>query len=340
MKAILHIGMHKTGTSSMQASFAQQAPVGVSYFAPGGDNLNAWVRTLFDGDAALEDLSKLRGIPVDDIKQNRAPQLAQTNAFVADCTEPSILFSAERLTYSSPGAVARLRDWLAQHFETVEVYAYIRDPLAFVRSSYQQRIKSLAPDETFDRDLPIYRKRFEKFEEVFGTVNYRLYRSGQLKDRDVVLDFTDWIGAEYDPAHSLRVNESLSLEALAYLVAYRRGYRRQKDGPRPSRLMKPLLAQLLEHKGRRWSLAPKTQNKIIKDISEDCDWMDARLPEPLKREDDPADITIAEANDFIPVALETFPEMRDLLIAGLLGENAAPKDFKSSIALLKKLPAA
>ncbi|MGR3610645.1 MAG: hypothetical protein ACU0BN_17600 [Sulfitobacter sp.] len=335
MKAILHIGMHKTGTSSIQASFAQKSPKGSQYFNHGGGNLNGWARLMFSADASIRELKALRNATPEQIQAHRHEIQAQSDETLGTAHSDTIIFSAEYFAYLAPDAVQALMEWLSKRFDQIEVFAYIRDPLAFVRSSYQQRLKAMAAAHHFIPDMPKYQYRFEKFENVFGKekVHYRLFRRDLLTDQNVVTDFAEWVGLNYDITDVLTENKSLSAEALAFLVAARLAYQPKTDPPLPSTNHSLLVARLLHHKGQKWSLTPSCQKQIMQDIAVDCDWMDARLDTCLQRNDSLDGFSISNPKDFIPLALESFPVMR----AFILEDLPLAKSLKALVNDLEKL---
>ncbi len=335
MKAILHIGMHKTGTSSIQASFARKPPPSSHYFHHIGTNLNGWARLMFADDTSVRELKTLRDATPDQIQDRRLAIQAQSDETFASAQSDTIIFSAEYFTYLEADEVHKLKNWMSSRFDQIEVYAYIRDPLPFVRSSYQQRLKAMAKAQNFLPDMPNYQYRFRKFELAFGTdhMHYRLFRRNLLTDQNVVTDFADWIGLSYDTADILTENESLSAEALAFLVAARTGYRPNSDLPLDRTENSPIVGRLLEHSGQKWSLTSTVQARIIEDIAKDCDWMDTRLDAPLHRSEGTEGYAIADPMDFIPLALNTFAEMR----AFILKELPLPKTRAALLADLDKL---
>lgn len=323
MKAVVHIGMHKTGTSSIQESFAAKAPSGTAYFHLAGPNLNAWSRIMFEEPDAIRQLRYLRSADDAQLDRERVATAAKSAEALEHLDADTVILSAERFTYMSPAAVEGFRDWLRRHFDEIAIHAYVRDPMSFIRSSFQQRAKTLSNLQSFVPDYPDYRGRFEKYETLFGTeaVHYRLFRRAGLHQGDVVTDFASWLGSDYALPDVIHANESLSAEALACLVAAFRGMDARRDRKDAVLINGALIQALTTHKGRSWSLSARKQSSVLAAIGADCDWMDLRLPSPLLREDPPADIEITEVGDFLPLALESFVELRAHVVTTLLGSG-------------------
>ncbi len=334
MRAVVHIGMHKTGTSSIQSSFSAKPPPGISYLKSNGTNLNGWARLMFEGDAQVAQLAAMRTADADTILRKRAEVAQQTESALSACTEPQIILSAERFTYMDIQAVEKFRHWLAGRFDQVAIYAYVRDPMGFVRSSFQQRAKALAVLGDFSLDLPNYRMRFEKYETCFGpeNVHYRLFRPAQLTGGDVVTDFADWIGSSYAKADILRENEGLSVEALSILATLRQYYRPAVDGLVKPVLLNALIAHLQKYQGTKWSLARAAQDRIRAKIEEDADWMDLRLGQNLDRADKTEEIEVNQPSDLLGLDLRQLSGLAELIKQGF----AQPKTTINDV--LRQLP--
>ncbi|MCH2094022.1 MAG: hypothetical protein MK160_02795 [Rhodobacteraceae bacterium] len=316
MKAIVHIGMHKTGTSSIQASFAKVPPSKTAYYTSNGTNLNQWARVMFEGIESFGTSRQQTHFADADFAELRQAESDKTDAFLSTCEQNAVILSAERFTYMSDDATAQFADWLNTRFSSVDVYAYVRDPLSFCRSSLQQRIKAISPDLSVHLDFPNYRKRFEKFETHFGSenINYRLFRRSGLKEENVVPDFADWIGSAYNMADIISENEGMSLESLAFLVLLNQGDRRGFQSMRQTPALSELVADVLSFPGSKWHYSEEMQSKIMTDIASDCDWMDSRLPLPLLRHEIASGQCVGGMEDLTAIGIESFETVRDHLL--------------------------
>ncbi len=318
MKAIVHIGMHKTGTSSIQASFAKTPPVGFAYYTMVGPNLNMWARTMFEEDAVRRSLNaQTKQLSDEQLAEQCQQEIDKTDAFLKSCDQDAVILSAERFTYMSDEAVARFADWLKSRFDSIEVYAYVRDPMGFCRSSLQQRIKAISPDLATRIDFPNYRNRFEKFETHFGkdNIHYRLFRRDRLKEHNVVPDFADWIGSSYGNEDIVSENEGMSIEAMSFLIMLNQGNRRAFQTMRGAPTVSQLVSDVMAFEGNKWHYSVEKQNEILAEIGGDCDWMDARLPEPLSRTDSTSGLSVGSIEDFVKIGTESFDAVRDHLLA-------------------------
>lgn len=316
MKAIVHIGMHKTGTSSIQASFTRKRPAGFAYYSHIGTNLNVWSRHMFEEPEVRRLLPKLANATEADLDAIRQDEMAKTDAFLEGCTEDAVILSAERFTLMSAPAVQAFADWAQSRFSSIEVYAYVRDPLGFCRSALQQRAKAIAPKMEFHVDYPTYQERFEKFETSFGAdhVHYRLFRRNDLIGNNVVVDFADWLGSEYAAEDIVSENESMSIEALAFIVLLNQGDRMGFQTLNRSQGMNEVVADIMSFGKGKWHYSKAVQDKIISDIAEDCAWMESRVGEPLIREDSSSGVEIGSVEDLVRIGQDTFDAMRAHLL--------------------------
>lgn len=144
-RAVVHIGIHKTGSSTLQSTFysARDAllEAGILYPSVSG-NLSLPLSTVF------------QDIPPSTTKPVRSPLIDRSslektrsnfrNALEADVGRDNwntVVFSAEGLTGFTTHEVVRFRDWLLGYVEEIYVIAYVRHPTDWARSAFQQRVK-------------------------------------------------------------------------------------------------------------------------------------------------------------------------------------------------------
>lgn len=225
-KLILHVGMHKTGSTAIQASLAgyrdgvfEYAPLppAVEADRPRAFNHSFFLDTAFDHQNRR--VGKLLSFGVSPADFDRIG--AQCRDALEDClqrtTAEVLILSAETITGFDPEDTRALGAVLRRHAPDIQVYAYVRDPFEYVKSATQEAIKwGHAGKHPHHMS---YRGNFGHLEEVFGAGNmsYRLYRRELLREGDVVSDFASWIGLKTNPARQLEVNTGLSTDAVRCL---------------------------------------------------------------------------------------------------------------------------
>ncbi|PKO27388.1 MAG: hypothetical protein CVU36_20180 [Betaproteobacteria bacterium HGW-Betaproteobacteria-9] len=260
-KIVLHVGMHKTGSTSIQASLAGYRD-GVFEYAPlppavEADHQRAYnhsllINTAFD-------------------KGHKRARAWETEA---------LILSAEAITGFDLEAVQELGALLRQYASDIQVYAYVRDPFDYVKAITQEAIKW---GHAGDHLHPLsYRSNFVHIEDVFGAecVAYRLYRRDKLLSGDVIADFASWIGLKNEPAHRLEVNATLSTNAVRCIYALN-SFPMFSSG---SDVLHHSWRELLGVVGRlfpgRFEIPARLVSREI-DIW-DMGWMEARLGQSLK----------------------------------------------------------
>jgi hypothetical protein len=227
-KIVLHVGMHKTGSTSIQASLAGYQD-GVFEYAPlppaveadrsRAHNHSLLINTAFDIGHKKAGLLLQLGVAVCDFDRVQMQCRDALEACLKACEAEVLILSAEAITGFDPDATRELGALLCRYADEIEVYAYVRDPFDYVKSITQEVIKwGHAGD--FLHPLS-YQHNFDHIEDVFGAerVFYRLYRREMLLDGDVIADFVSWIGLQGNPPRRLEANTTLSTDAIRCIYA-------------------------------------------------------------------------------------------------------------------------
>lgn len=237
--ALLHIGSHKTGTSSIQKALAAYdfsgSPVCYPLTAK-GDRLNV-------GHSLQDPLTPLY-IPTSEWEPiwfekyyGSGPRFASLcrryRSFLFGKLQSAqhAILSNEDLSYFSAASVRRLRDDLeGVGFEKFHIVLYVRDPADYFLSMLHSVLKlSLGVGPT-GHDPASFHYEFLKtadtWERAFpGRVEVRHYRNDP--DFDVVGDFSDVVDRRLGVTlrlQSVRANTSLSAEGLQLMQDYRRAF--------------------------------------------------------------------------------------------------------------------
>ena len=223
MTAILHIGMHKTGTTDIQARLQGWRAPGIRYADLPIYNHSMPFRAVYGG-GYPEQLAKW-GIRPEDV-----PSLARRiHAEFSAAREADVVFSGEDIGTLAPAAKARLIADVAEAGAPARVVMYARAPRSFLRAAYQERIKNGAAGRPTLRVH--YRKRLKPFLDAYGAdrVVARRYDPALFPDGDVVNDFFEVLGAHAPPGTRGRRNLSLTnrgVRAMALLNRAAEGHSR------------------------------------------------------------------------------------------------------------------
>ena len=219
---ILHVGMHKTGTTSIQKAFdgyddGQIAYANLQIPRNKTPNHGVAIETIFRAD--FENIphhvghGRSKSVIAGFRPQFRARLVQQLGL-----TRERLIISGEAMQRLRPDELTALQALLSAHSQRVTVLAYIREPHGFCSSMFQQHCKSatfLAPGKI---PTPRYRKKFEKFIKVFGADNVRFvhYDPKTLVGGSSVDDFAAQTGIPKVPQRQ-SANQGLSTDATKCL---------------------------------------------------------------------------------------------------------------------------
>ena len=233
-RLILHAGTNKTGTSSIQETlFFSLADPRYRYIGFGEVNGSRALQCLVGRDPAHY-LKVQMGLGPDAVHRltvrfHRRWLRAAARARRMGSTP---IISAEDCWGFRHDSLSRLKDMITAEGYVPHVVIYLRPPLSFVSSAFQQRVKT----EYLSSFSPIpanwlqpegrsaYRRRLLEFDEVFGSANIavRCYRRDLLAGGCVAQDFLSFSGITFDASTIRRDNDGLSLDATRLRYAYNR----------------------------------------------------------------------------------------------------------------------
>ena len=283
-RCIVHIGMHKTGSKSIQRALSS-APAGpdLRYVDLGSPNHSMPLSSAFLLEPWTHRVHVGAGRTRAQVEAERSRVLAQMESQF-DSPHGTYILSGEAICTFSRVELEALRSWLASRVDEIRIVGYVRPVKGFMASSLQQRVRGGQRELSVDDLYPNFRKKFAKFDDVFGRtqVSLRKYSPASFEANCVVRDFVSHIGIELAVPVDARANASLSRNALALLFAYRRSEHQFGAGatvPGENRRLVRLLSRL---EGGQVSLANSLLHPVIQANRSDLEWMEARLGEPLR----------------------------------------------------------
>ncbi|WP_179381635.1 hypothetical protein [Jannaschia marina] len=220
-RIILHIGMHKTGSSSIQRSLNGYDDGRVRYADLGTENHSIPIYSMFSDTRYEKRFFRQRGIGRAEIDR-RTEVYASRLTRELEIDRETLILSGEDISRIPADDVPAIRDFLAPRCDEITVVGYLRDPVAFASSQFQQRVKFDARGIKIPE--PGYRDRFEKFLEVFGPENVILrdFNRDTLVDGSVVQDLMEIAGIRGADWPEQVTNESLSDAATRLLFRFNR----------------------------------------------------------------------------------------------------------------------
>ena len=296
-KCVLHVGMPKSGSTSIQYSL-RDLDDDKFYYARilNRPSHTIPVTAMFTpaDDKRLDSGRYARGGM--DIRETVQTVLADLENSIRTAGGRTIILSGEGMLHMHREDLARLKTFFSERgYEQVGIIAYIRPPLGYVSSAVQQKLKS-SPKMGFeiDRLLPNYKKRFVRFDDVFGSDNVRLVKFDpkRFPDRDVVSDICMQLGIPLASVVPVMKNEGIT--RLAAQMRYRLAILGESRGLTPlnRRSGVSLCQRLRPLDETRFRLAPSFTRQYINKVEDDVAWMEQRLGQSLKEEliDEPSDV--------------------------------------------------
>ena len=238
-KLVLHIGMAKTGTSSIQDTLghgAEQLREQGIYYAPWKPfNHSFTFSTLFLRNPQKSFYYKQLSPITDEAWAQELQRLrALWQQLFASFEHGTCVISAENLGRLSAEEIDSLKEFVSPWFDEIRVVAYVRHPLQALKSQWEQNVKELSEPLTGEAVLARTKQRltyrfFERWIDAFGRENFILRRFDPAKfvDGNLLSDFLHAaslnIGAELK-LPELESNQSLGAEGAAFLLAMNARY--------------------------------------------------------------------------------------------------------------------
>ena len=278
-RIILHIGMHKTGSSSIQESLSRNLrdPRFRYIRMHQGPNHTGPLKMIFLNDPKSHDKFLKRGLTESDIEtKSRTFEKRLRDQLSADSII-SIL-SAEGLLWFKVEELERLYGLLKEYSTEVECFAYVRPSKSLMESRFVQRVKGGQGGFDFTDCFPDY-TTIKKFDTVFGINNVRLklFEPRSMVGNDAVLDFCSEHDIDFFKDNVIRTNEALSLPALSILYCYRKFGPQDEVGADAIQENKRLNDWLSEIPGPKFRLHSSIYLKEYEKNKDNVDWIEERL---------------------------------------------------------------
>ncbi len=327
----LHVGMHKTGTTAIQATlFAHRAllqEAGYSYLDAAA-NHSRLVHSAFSEAPERYPPNRRAGLLAPAAAASFAAECrARLSAFLETAPGPRLVISGEGIGMLGAAGIGRMLAAMRPAVDRITVIGLVRPPRAYIASALQQRIRAGGRLERIMATLrPDYRARFEPFLEAPEVAEVRLerYVPEALVQGCSVATMLHLCGAPpalHAAMQVQRLNERMSrLGAVLHLALNEAVPTAGADGgPNPARA--PGIGRFLDGLGGPplRSLPPQAAAALDR-AAEDIAWMERVLGQPFAEAEKRADA--ADAPD--PLRGLAWPEILALAEAlnALLRESA------------------
>ncbi len=237
VKIDIHIGMEKTGTSSIQAALMQArknlCEVGILF--PKSLNIpnNTYLATAFQSEDKSDTLRIVSNVVgKESVEHFRKRLLLDFGEELGSSDCLRVVVSSEHLSsrLTMIEEIKRLKEFFARFGSEISIYLYLRPQDEFCISHYSTRIKFVDETEPFVfppletiRDDLFYDRLLDQWVSVFGRehVHIRTYERTALAGADVVKDFWQWLQLPENILPSVNErNLSLDVKKLAFMGCF------------------------------------------------------------------------------------------------------------------------
>lgn len=228
-RCIVHAGLPKTGTTSIQSSllYGLRDPR-FRFLTLDSDFGNRLVKSAFQRDFGEGKSVSSRGISPRQAAALATRSRRHLDRSLAAAARRGVtpILSAEEILGFDEASLGDLRDFLAERGWSPQVIAYVRPPLDHFASLLGQRIRAhvrftqdLDAFVSSDQFNPI--RRLRRLDEAFGVaaVSLQWFEPASFPGRCVVRHFCRTLGIEFRGEDVVRENDSLNLAALRFLYA-------------------------------------------------------------------------------------------------------------------------
>lgn len=331
---IIHIGMPKTGTSSIQYSLSKSLNSSMHcYFDLKVPNHSTPIVSLFSDNIPFAHRKKAFSEDTINTYNNDMLNLIKYN--IKTCNKPIMIISGEDIFGMSKIGLENLKDFFQTFFKKITIVGYIRTPKSYMESLFQQRVKGGLNKFDIDQLYPDYQKKIERFDSTFGRENVKLWKFDPktFLDNNVVIDFCSRLNIPMIAEQTFRVNETLSIEALSLLYTYMK-YGRETNIIKERGHIEKTLNNIGNTKVK---FSPSLVKDIIERNQDDILWMKERLGHSLKEKSEYTINDIDSEKKLEMVAFKAVKELEQLIDAKYIPDGTDTKTIDGIVTIMSAL---
>jgi hypothetical protein len=315
-RVVVHVGMHKSGSSTIQTALHQKLFAGrCAYFDLGWANHSIPMGAAFGGEASH--FVRRLGYGPEKLGELRDSVLARLQTQLNDPSQPdTLILSGEDISMFPTPSLEKLRLFLGQFSRDVEIVGYVRPPMAYIQSDFQQKVKGGMGRFDIAAHYPNYRRRFEHFDKIFGSRHVHLWKfdPAVLVGGDVAKDFAHRLGLTLSVSPK-RANESLSREVVSLLYISRHHAANGMGSVGSVQVEHRLMTALASCGSTKFRFFPKLLKGAALAEREDLAWMEGRLRCDLHEKMAPQATDIKAESDLLRVKVPVIQNLVKVLDA-------------------------
>jgi hypothetical protein len=280
-----------------------------------------------------------KGWGSDAIARYNADSRASLLKSIRDSGTADLIISGEAISTMEAEDLSSLKAFFQPYYDAIVIAGYVRAPYSYMNSDFQQKVKGSLARLDLKLPYPHYRRKFEKFDSVFGRESVLLWKFEPEKFPNgcVVTDFCARFGIQIDSTKVARVNESLPRNALNVLFTYRKFGPGYGIGPRVVQENHQLVSALTELGGGKVRLSPSLVAPVLSTWRDDIAWIEERIGESLAEQlTDEKDDDIRSEEDLLRVDAETVARLKSMAGADeALEDGSAPESIAALVEALR-----
>ncbi len=340
-EVILHIGTHKTGSTSIQNTFSgyDDGETTYSKLDTNGSHLRQ-ISAIFAKNYMKLNYRRRHGESKSDTERNREKYASILERELSNSNRKRLILSSEAIWNAPKRINESLLKYIQRKDIKITVVCYVRNTLDFASSWTQQRIRSGDRRvRSIETDL---RARLGFFRDCIGTdgVVVRHFSKESLHNECVVQDFCHLFGLE--PKRIIRLNDGISAEATKLLFLFNNSCPVSFGKKRLLSARRDMIKQISKaYPGKKFE--GRHFQSITPSLFDDREYVSEEFgiefPEPPSGTGEPADIE-AMLRDLSDIDLQP---LDDLLVAADFEPEFFPSPSEKLVALyyaqlMKKWP--
>lgn len=285
-KCILHIGPHKTGSTSIQLTLHRDREIlekyGAYYLNAGSSN-HSWLISSAFADKLNINYHRIvkQGKGLNYAKYDRKTALSILKNNITSNNHPLFIISAEDIAAFHSAELIKLKKFLDAHFDSTIIVGFVRPPMSFAISYAQQILQSQGTYDDLCENPPVanYRQYFEKFYSIWGEdkIILKPFLPTAFSNYCVVSEFLDTVGLDANLYKELTIpksNQSISIKA-AKLISLYRGKSTSTDFDKNTN--RKICNKLLKLPGEKFYLPVEALEKALRLSEKDINWIQSKI---------------------------------------------------------------
>jgi hypothetical protein len=285
---VLHVGLHKTGTSSIQKTLFERVNNKLleekDYVYPKSwhQNHSVPIYSAFCDNPENYHVNIKRRYSISKIKDINKQNLVKLETEIAKREKSKLIVSGEDISHLSYGNLNDLKDYImsiSTNNVTIKVIIYVRNPISWSISTVQEQIKG---GKTYQDSLihirnnlkNYFRNKIDKFVQVFGKeyIDVYSFEEAVVHEYGPVGHFLSMLGfnnSEISRFDIIRANESISLLAGDMLSFINEKAPMIKDGKIHEKRIYGDIVPFLGIKGPKFDVPYDFKEKLFKECQDD-----------------------------------------------------------------------